>query len=157
MTRIDYLDDPAAPAANSIVPPVNMVATDGGGRVLIIRRTDNGNWALPGGGIDIGESLRDAAIHEVTEETKITCRICGLVGIYTNPNHRIEYTSNGEVRQEFSIVLTAEAVTGSPTPSEETSQVVWAEREALTHYAMHPSMRERIGHYLDGRALPHIA
>lgn len=55
----------------------------------------------------------------------IDCELTGLVGIYTNPNHVLEYTSDGEVRQEFSIVFTARAVSGEPTPSSEFSQVVW--------------------------------
>jgi ADP-ribose pyrophosphatase YjhB (NUDIX family) len=157
VARIDYLNDPAAPPANSLVPSVNVVVTDEAEHVLLIRRTDNGNWALPGGGIDIGESLTAAAIREVEEETGITCRVTGLVGIYTNPNHRIEYTSNGEVRQEFSIVLTARAVTGEPTPSDETSQVRWVARDELSQYDMHLSMRERVDHYLSGQASPYIA
>ena len=50
--RIDYFDDPAAPAANSIVPSVNVVVVNEAGEILLIRRTDNDNWALPGGGMD---------------------------------------------------------------------------------------------------------
>jgi hypothetical protein len=41
--RIDYFDDPDAPAANSIVPSVNVVVVDDDGRILLIRRTDNDN------------------------------------------------------------------------------------------------------------------
>src|SRR5579872_3039972 len=63
-TRIDYFDDPAAPAANSMVPSVNVVVTDDAGRILLIRHTDNGNWAVPGGAIDLGESMIDSAIRE---------------------------------------------------------------------------------------------
>lgn len=156
MARIDYLNDPDAPAANSLVPSVDVVVTDDAGRILLIQRADNGNWALPGGGIDIGESLGEAAVREVREETGIRCTITGLVGIYTNPDHRIEYTSNGEVRQEFTIVLTGQPVSGQPTPSDETSQVVWAERDALGKYHMHPSMRRRVDHYLSGQATPYL-
>ena len=55
--RIDYHHDPDAPAANSIVPSVNVAVTNDAGEVLLIRRSDNDNWALPGGGVDLGESL----------------------------------------------------------------------------------------------------
>jgi 8-oxo-dGTP pyrophosphatase MutT (NUDIX family) len=54
--------------------------------------------------MDLGESITDTAVRETQEETGITCEITGLVGIYTNPHHVIRYTSNNEVRQEFSIV-----------------------------------------------------
>ena len=67
--RIDYLDDPAAPKANSVVPSANVIAVNGQGEILMIRRTDNGNWAPPGGGMDLGESITDAAVRETQEET----------------------------------------------------------------------------------------
>ncbi len=80
--RIDFYDDPAAPEANSLVPAVTVVVTDDAGDVLLIRRSDNGNWAVPGGAIDLGESMTQAADRETLEETGIACQITGLVGIY---------------------------------------------------------------------------
>ena len=55
--RIDYYDSPDAPKANSLVPAVNVAVVNDAGEILLIRRTDNGNWALPGGAIDLGESV----------------------------------------------------------------------------------------------------
>ena len=148
--RIDYYDDPAAPEATSVVPSVNVVVVSDAGEILLIQRSDNGNWAVPGGAIDLGESLTDAAIRETREETGIDCRITGIVGIYTDPRHVILYTSNGEVRQEFSVVLTAAAVGGELAPSSESSQVRWVPRGDLGGYPMDRSMRMRLRHYLDG-------
>ena len=59
--RIDYHDDPDAPKPNSMVPSVNVVVANSLGEILLIRRSDNDNWALPGGAIDLGESARQAA------------------------------------------------------------------------------------------------
>jgi len=75
--RIDFYDDPAAPAANSLVPSVNVVVTKAAGDVLLIRRSDNQNWAVPGGAIDLGESMVQAAVRETKEETGIDCEITG--------------------------------------------------------------------------------
>ncbi|MFI6739161.1 NUDIX hydrolase [Nonomuraea sp. NPDC050451] len=153
--RIDYHDDPNAPEPNSLVPSVNVVVTNEAGDLLLIRRTDNGNWALPGGAIDLGESIPAAAVRETREETGITCEITGIVGTYSDPKHVILYTSNGEVRQEFSIVLTACAISGQLTPSVESSEVRWVPRKELDSYDMHRSMRMRVSHFLQGGS-PHI-
>jgi len=153
--RIDYLDDPAGPQASSIVPSANVIVVNDPGEILMIRRTDNGNWAVPGGGMDPGESITDAAVRETREETGITCTITGLVGIYTNPRHVILYTSNGEARQEFSIVFTARPAGGQLQPSSETSEPQWVHPAAIQALPMHPSMRQRIQHYLDKRPGPY--
>src|SRR5260370_10851 len=110
--RIDYYDDPEAPIANSLVPSANVVVSNTAGQILMIKRSDNDNWAIPGGAMDIGESLPQTAVRETSEETGIHCEITGLVGIYTDPRHVILYTSDGEARQEFSVVFTARAVAG---------------------------------------------
>ena len=155
-SRIDYLNDPDAPEANSLVPSGNVIVVNDQGEILMIRRTDNGNWAVPGGAIDLGESMTDAAIRETREESGIDCEITGLVGIYTNPRHVILYTSDGEVRQEFSIVLTARAIGGAPTRSDESSEVRWVSRDDLDSYSMDRSMRLRIDHFHAGRVRPYL-
>jgi 8-oxo-dGTP pyrophosphatase MutT (NUDIX family) len=154
--RIDYYDDPNAPQVNSMVPSVNVLTVNEGGEILLIRRTDNDKWALPGGAIDLGESVAQAAIRETREETGIDCEITGIVGIYTDPRHVIHYTSNDEVRQEFSIVLTARPVSGTPTPSEESSEVHWVASTDTEALEMDRSMRLRIRHYLEQRDTPVI-
>jgi ADP-ribose pyrophosphatase YjhB (NUDIX family) len=154
--RIDFYDDPAAPKANSVVPSANVVVVNDASEILLIRRTDNDNWALPGGAMDLGESLPDAAIRETLEETGVRVDLTGLVGIYTDPRHVILYTSNGEVRQEFSVVFTARPVGGEPTPSDESSEVHWVAPDAIDSLTMDPSMRRRINQYLAADRQPHL-
>ncbi len=154
--RIDYYDDPDAPPANSLVPSVNVVVINDSGDILLIRRADNDNWALPGGAIDLGESVSQAAIRETKEETGIDCEITGITGIYSDPKHIILYTSNNEARQEFSIVLTARATAGQPTVSNESTEVSWISPADIDRYHMDRSMRLRIDHYLVHSSHPHI-
>ncbi len=154
--RIDYLDDPSAPPANSLVPSVNVVVENDEGEILLIERSDNGNWSLPGGAMDIGESIAEAAVRETLEETGIRCEVISLVGIYTNPRHVLHYTSNDEVRQEFSVVFAGRPLAGETTTSEESSQVRWVAPERLDDGRMHPSMRLRLAHYLERRDQPYI-
>ena len=154
--RIDYLNDPNAPRANSLVPSANAVVTNERGEILLIRRTDNGNWSLPGGAMDLGETVADAAVREVEEETGVRCKITGLLGIYTSPAHVVQYTSDGEVRQEFTVVFTAEAVSGEPRTSNESSAVEWVDPSEVDAYEMHPSMRQRIERFREDTAEPYI-
>ena len=154
--RIDYYDSPEAPRANRLVPSVNVVVVNDASEILLIRRTDNGNWAVPGGAVDLGESVAQAAVRETLEESGIECAITGIVGIYSDPRHVILYTSNGEARQEFSIVLTARSVSGQPTPSSEASEVRWVPEAELCGYTMDRSMRIRINDFLSRSGSPVI-
>ncbi len=154
--RIDFYDDPDAPNASGLVPAVNVVVVNQAGEILLIRRSDNGNWAVPGGAVDLGESLVQAAVRETRAETGVFCEVTGLVGIYTDPKHVIVYTSNGEARQEFSIVVTARATGGEPARSDESSEVRWVQRADLSLYPMDRSMRLRLGHYLQRRTTPYL-
>ncbi|MEU1647566.1 NUDIX hydrolase [Micromonospora zamorensis] len=155
MARIEHFNNPNAPLPNSIVVAVTVFVQDEQGRVLLIRRTDNGLWALPGGAQDFGEYITETAVRETREETGVEVEVIGLVGIYTNPNHVVEY-SDGEVRQQFSICFRGQYIAGKPTTSDESSAVSWVSQDQLGKLAIHPSMRLRIDHGLDQRSTPYI-
>ncbi|MGH3798400.1 MAG: NUDIX hydrolase [Pseudonocardiaceae bacterium] len=155
MARIDYLNNPDAPKANSVVLAVSAIVTDDHDGVLLILRTDNNYWSIPGGGVKPGESVRDAAAREVKEETGIDCEVTGLVGIYSDPNHVAVY-DDGEVRQEFSICFITKMLGGTMQTSNESSEVRFAPPEAIERLRVHPSVRLRIRHYLERRTEPYI-
>lgn len=153
--RIDWYDDPRAPKANSIKPSAGTFVRDDSGRILLIRRDDNGNWSMPGGAMDPGESLTQCAARETLEETGITVNITDFVGIWTDPLHRIEYTSDGEVRQEFTAIYAANYLSGETRPSKESLSVEWVEPERITNLKMDRSQRMRIEWALNEQ-WPHI-
>jgi 8-oxo-dGTP pyrophosphatase MutT (NUDIX family) len=153
--RIDYYGDPAAPKANSVVPAAVALVAREDGAVLLIRRTDNGNWALPGGAIEMNESVAEAAIRETFEETGIQIEVTGLLGVYSDPQHVIHFTSNDEIRREFSVVLTAWPVGGELDTSSESSEVRWVAPADLAGYTMGSAMRKRVDDYLNG-TVPHF-
>lgn len=155
MARIEHYNDPNAPKANSIVVAVTCFVLDEQGRVLLIRRTDNGLWALPGGAQDFGEYIAETAVRETREEAGIDIEVVDVVGIYTNPNHVVEY-DDGEVRQQFSICFRARYLGGEPTTSDESAEVRWVDREELDKLPIHPSMRLRIDHGYENRPKPYI-
>ncbi|MGW5362683.1 NUDIX domain-containing protein [Actinopolymorpha pittospori] len=143
MGRVDFWDDPNAPAPNSLVPSVTAVVVRDD-TLLLIHRVDNDRWALPGGAIELGESSIQAAVRETSEETGIEIEVQGLVGVYTDPRHVMRY-DDGEVRQQFSLCFRADPVGGSPRPQpSETRAVRWVALDRLADLDIHPSMRTRI-------------
>ena len=145
MPKTDYYDDPNAPVANSIVPAVTAIVRNDAGDVLLIERTDNGLWALPGGAQDLGESAPDAVRREVLEETGITVEVTGISGIYSDPKHVIAY-DDGEVRQEFSLCFHARPVGGNLRSSSESRSVHWISPDSLHELRMDRAMRLRVEH-----------
>src|SRR5690242_17742484 len=138
MARIEHFNDPHAPTANAIVVAATVFVLDDQDRVLLVRRTDNDLWALPGGAQEVGEYIAETAVRETKEEAGIDIDVTGLVGIYTNPNHVVEF-SDGEVRQQFSICFRAQPVGGELQSSDETSDVRWISESALEELLIHPS------------------
>ncbi|MEU8870297.1 NUDIX domain-containing protein [Streptomyces javensis] len=156
MSRVDYYHDPDSPKANSVVPSVTAVVQDEAGRLLLIHKTDNDLWALPGGGHDIGESVSETVVREVVEETGITVEVDNIVGLYTDPNHVMVY-DDGEVRQQFSICFRAHPTGGELRTSSESKEVRWVSPTDLDDLDIHPSMRLRITHGLDAsRSEPYL-
>lgn len=153
--RIDYINDPDAPPANSVVPSVVAIVQDDRGRVLLIHKTDNDLWALPGGGHEVGESISDTVVREVREETGYDVEVDDLVGTYTDPGHVMAY-EDGEVRQQFSIAFRAHVVGGESRTSDESRAVEWVEPAAVAQLPMHPSMAMRLDHGLGQSSGPYI-
>ncbi len=155
MARVDYVNDPNAPEANSVVPSVVAIVQDDQGRVLMIHKTDNNKWALPGGGHEIGESIADTVVREVKEETGYDVEVETITGTYTDPSHVMAY-DDGEVRQQFSIAFRARLVGGEARTSSESDRVEWVESDKIDGLDLHPSMRLRIAHALGTNERPVI-
>lgn len=156
MSRIDYYRDPTAPEANSVVPSVTAIVRNERGDLLLIHKTDNDLWALPGGGHDIGESIRETVVREVKEETGIDVTVEEVSGLYTDPEHVMAY-DDGEVRQQFSICFRARPLGGELRTSSESKEVKWVPLNELDSLDIHPSMRLRIKHgTTENRRTPYI-
>lgn len=150
MGRVDYWNDPKAPEANSLVVAASAIVTNDQGQVLLQQRRDNSQWALPGGGMNVGESIRETTIREVVEETGITAEPEYVIAVYSDPNHVFAY-DDGEVRQEFSVCVKCIALEGDIRPNDESTSVAWFAVERLDTVSMHPRIRARIDDYLAGR------
>ena len=155
MGRTEYLDDPNAPTANSIVPAANAFVRNDEGAVLLIQRSDNGLWAMPGGALEIGETIAGAAERETFEETGYRVRVTGLIGVYSDPGNVIAF-DDGEIRQQFALAFRADLEGGDLATSAESPIVRWVRVDELDSLPIHPTVRLRIDHALANSAVPYI-
>jgi len=124
-------------------------------RILLTRRTDNGQWRLPGGMLDAGESVAEACAREVREETGLRVRIGRLIGVYSNP-HRITEYADGNRYHFVSLSFEAEPTGGELSISEETTDYGYfspAEIEGMRVIAPH---RERIADAFAKQNIPFV-
>lgn len=154
-SRRDYYRDPNAPKANSLVPGGSALVVNENGAILMQRRSDSGNWSFPGGVMDIGETLEQCVIRETKEETGLDITITGLLGIYTDPEHIIEY-ADGEIRQEFNITFHGRVVGGRIEVSNESTSVEFLTLEQLAELPVHDTVRLRLQHHAEQRPFPYL-
>jgi hypothetical protein len=87
---------------------------------------------------------------------RIDCEITGLVGVFSGPRNVIEFTSDGEVRQEFSILFTGRPTGGAVKTNEESREVVWVDLSAVEELSMTPAQRRRVVRFLKSEGQPYF-
>lgn len=121
--------------AQEVQASVSAVVWRGPGsrELLLMRRSDNGHWCLPGGRIEPGESVHAATRREVREETGFEVSLGRLVGVYSDPSFMVVRLADGRRVQYVNLCFEAHAV-GTPgalgTP-DETLEVAFFQADAL--------------------------
>ncbi|CDN15603.1 MAG: NUDIX hydrolase [Richelia sp.] len=98
------------------VPGTSVIPIMPDGRIVLIRRRDNGLWGLPGGMIDWGEDIPTSVERELKEETGLELvKIRRLVGVYSSPDrdpriHSICVVVEAEVKGEMEVQDTLEVM-----------------------------------------------
>lgn len=113
------------------------------GRVLLTRRADNGQWCLPSGGMEPGESPAETAIRETFEETGLRVRVKRLVGVYSDPNQLVIYADGAKV-QIVAIHFEAQVIGGTLGLSEETTEFGWFTPEQVQEMELLGHHKQRI-------------
>ncbi|MGD6873315.1 NUDIX hydrolase [Sutcliffiella horikoshii] len=93
---------------------------DAGERLLLQQRTDNGQWGLPGGFMELGENISDTARREVYEETGLQLEQLELFGIYSGPEHDKTF-ENGDQVSLVLIIFTCKQYKGDLIKSNDES------------------------------------
>ena len=113
------------------------------GHVLLTKRRDNGQWCLPSGGVEPGESVAEACEREVLEETGLSVRVKRLVGVYSHPDQLTVYSQTDKF-QIVALHFEAEIVGGELGLSDETSDYGYFTVEEMERLKMLGRHKERI-------------
>ena len=106
--------------ALGVRPSVCAVIYDRRGRLLLQQRSDGGQWGLPGGGVEIGESLDEAVRREVREETGLVVVVRRLVGVYSDPALQVVRYPTGHVWHYVNACFECRVTAGALTTCDET-------------------------------------
>jgi 8-oxo-dGTP pyrophosphatase MutT (NUDIX family) len=106
--------------ALGVRPSVSAIIFDRRGRLLLQQRSDGGQWGLPGGSVEIGESVRDAVIREVREETGLTVRPQRIIGVYSDPALQVVRYPDGNVWHYVNVCFECVVQSGDLTTCDET-------------------------------------
>lgn len=97
----------------------------GDGRILMIRRRDNGAWFFPAGYADLGENVAHTAVREVREETGYHIQPERILGVYSGPMFRHTFP-NGDQVKNVGVLFRARLLGGEPAPqAAEVSELAW--------------------------------
>ncbi len=112
-------------------------------KVLLTRRADNGRWCLPGGGLEAGESVAEACIREVWEETGLHVHVTRLIGVYSDPDQLVLYKDGNKA---FFVVLSfeVEVIGGELGLSDETTEFGWFSLPEMDSMPMHDRHQQRV-------------
>lgn len=106
--------------ALGIRPTASAVIFDRRGRLLLQQRSDGGQWGLPGGSVEIGESVREAVQREVREETGLIVAVRRLVGVYSEPALQVVRYPDGNVWHYVSLCFECRVRGGTLRTCDET-------------------------------------
>jgi HAD superfamily hydrolase (TIGR01450 family) len=101
------------PWPQSIAPGVAAVVFDGAGRLLLGRRADCGEWGLPSGHVEPGETVVEAVCREVREETGLEIGVDRLIGVYSDPTWQVFGYPSGEVVHFVTTCFACRVIGGS--------------------------------------------
>jgi len=101
---------------------VNAIVFNEKRQVLLAKRTDNGLWCIPGGHVDLGETLAQACLRELWEETGLKGEVIRLVGVYSDPKGSL-HIAQGPEWHTVRISLLCRIIGGTLTSSAETSEI----------------------------------
>jgi ADP-ribose pyrophosphatase YjhB (NUDIX family) len=113
-----------------LVPGTGAIVLNDRREVLLMLRADSGEWGLPGGYMDLGETVRESLRRELREELGIESRNEALVGVYSGPEFETTH-ENGDETAGVTILFVVREYSGTPRNSEESRELRFVGLDAL--------------------------
>jgi 8-oxo-dGTP pyrophosphatase MutT (NUDIX family) len=123
---------------------VDAAIFDESGRLLVVQRTDTGDWCLPGGAVDVGESPSSAVAREVREETGLVVRAKRLIGVFDNRTWRVP----SRLAHIYHLVFECDRESGELTPSIETRDFRWVDESSAAMLSLFAGHIYKVPHAL---------
>lgn len=131
-------------------------ARNSAGEVLLVRRSDEGTWGLPGGGVEPGETWEGAAQRECAVETGWTVHVTGLLGVYSDPQTQTHTYPSGQQVHFVGVVFTADVQLSAPFRDDEATEVQCFPGEGLPEPLFGPDRPAVLVDYASRRVTPVI-
>lgn len=124
------------------------IVPDEKGNILLVK-TKDGGWVPPGGQVEVGETLTEALIREIKEESGIDVTVSHLIGVYSNTGIHKWYDGVTDVPTKVMLDFVCKPIGGELAISEETTQSEWIPKEEVLERIEAPAIRTRYKSYLD--------
>ncbi|MBP3953173.1 NUDIX hydrolase [Bacillus suaedae] len=130
-----------------ILTAASVIVTDLNGHVLLQHRTDTNSWGLPGGFMELGESVEEAARRELKEETGLTIGKMQLFTVFSGKEYYFKYPNNDEVYNVIVSFLTSD-VSGALQKDHESHELRYYSIDELPKN-MIPTTRKMLDTYIE--------
>ena len=155
-TWIDWTGSPVTRTPDRLGTSVSACVFDAQGRLLLMHRADNAHWCVPGGNMEIGESVTQATVREIFEETGLSISVGRLIGVYSDPaNYMIASYPNGRIVHYVNLCFVGNVIGGTLRGSEEGQEVGFFAPDALPQPVLLPHLL-RIQDALANSPIPFI-
>lgn len=139
-----FLDDLVTVTPLAVVDTAVFDAED---RLLLMQRSDDHLWAMPGGGCEVNERPAEGGAREVLEETGYTVEVTHLIGVFDS-----RFSGTRTSRHLYHLLFAARVIDGEATLSHETLDVRWFAPAEIPWDALSPGHEKRIRFALEWRA-----
>lgn len=123
---------------------------------ILLVNTYSRGWEYPGGQVEIGENLIDALMREIKEESGVDAEVVSLIGIYSNTQEKINYRTGDKITTKVMLDFLCRYKGGDLCTSDETSKVMWVNKNEVLNYIKNPAFVLRYKNFLSNNKLHYV-